>query len=96
MNKYAYIYNKNYINLLYNKYALNDHYLSSNSSYPKYTEIFHSPLTSQSVSSPFYDYDFNSQNYFIYENCPYIITAGNDMTIRYRDLTKDGIKNINK
>ena len=50
-------------------------------------------MTVQCISSPFCDMNF--QNYFKYDNCPYIITAGNDMTIRYWDITKEGINNIN-
>ena len=93
MKKYTYIYNNNNIKLLSTNHSLDHFYLNSFSALNKAKNFYTNPTTVQCISSPFYD--INTQNYFQYENCPYIITAGNDMTIRYWDITKEGIKNIN-
>ena len=48
----------------------------------------------QCVLSPFSDFTA-SQNNYIYENSPYIISAGNDKVIRYWDINKDLLNNNN-
>ena len=93
MRKFTHIYNNKYIKLLSMRHAYDDYYLNSFSYLDKNEKLYNSPMTVQCISSPFCD--INIQNYFKYDNCPYIITAGNDMTIRYWDITKEGINNIN-
>ena len=93
MKKFTHIYNNNYIKLLSMRHAYDDYYLNLLPALNKIENLYKSPMTVQCISSPFCDMNF--QNYFKYDNCPYIITAGNDMTIRYWDITKEGINNIN-
>ena len=92
MKKFTHIYNNNYVKLLSLNHSFDHFYLSSFSALNKINNYYKNPTTVQCISSPLYDIN---QNYFQYDNCPYIITAGNDMTIRYWDITKEGIKNIN-
>ena len=92
MKKYTHIYNNNYVKLLSMNHSFDHFYLNSLSVLNKINNYFKNPTTVQCISSPLYDIN---QNYVQYDNCPYIITAGNDMTIRYWDITKEGIKNIN-
>jgi len=93
MRKFTHIYNNNYIKLLSMRHAYDDYYLNSFSYLDKNKKLYNSPMTVQCISSPFCD--INIQSNFKYDNCPYIITAGNDMTIRYWDITQEGINNIN-
>ena len=93
MKKFTHIYNNNYIKLLSMRHAYDDYYLNLLPALNKIENLYKSPMIVQCISSPFCDMNF--QNYFKYDNCPYIITAGNDMTIRYWDITKEGINNIN-
>ena len=93
MKKYTHIYNNNYIKLLSMNHSFDHFYLGTFSTLNKMNNFYKNPTTVQCISSPLCE--INNQNYFQYDNCPYIITSGNDMSIRYWDLTKEGIKNIN-
>ena len=93
MKKYTHIYNNNLIKLLSLHHLFDDFYLSSFSSLNKIYNFYNNPTTVQCISSPYCE--LSAQNTFKYDNCSYIITSGNDMTIRYWDITKEGIKNIN-
>ena len=83
----------NYIKTLSINHAYDDFYNRTFSILKKNKNFYKNPSTIQCISSPYCD--MNNQNYFNYDNCSYIMTAGNDMTIRYWDITKDGINNIN-
>ena len=93
LKKYTHMYNNNYIKLLSLNHSYDDFYLYSFSSLNNMNNYYNNPTTVQCISSPFCDK--NNQNSFIYDNCSYIMTAGNDMTIRYWDMSKEGINNIN-
>ena len=93
LKKFTHIYNNNFIKMLSLNHSFDDFYLSSFSSLDKINNFYSNPSTVQCISSPYCD--LNNQNYFKYDNCPYIITSGNDMTIRYWDITKEGINIIN-
>ena len=51
--------------------------------------------TVKCLVSPFYDKYISNNSSIKYYNSPYIITGGNDKIIRYWDLSKEGINNIN-
>ena len=93
LKKYTHMYNNNYIKLLSLNHSYDDFYLYSFSSLNNMNNYYNNPTTVQCISSPFCDK--NNQNSFIYDNCSYIMTAGNDMIIRYWDMSKEGINNIN-
>ena len=56
------------------------------------TKLYDNPSTVQCVVSPFCD----SRKDIEYDNCSYLLSAGNDMTIRYWDITREGINNNEK
>ena len=62
------------------------------------TNLYDNPSTVQCVVSPFCDSYFTSNNRknMEYDNCSYLLSAGNDMTIRYWDITREGINNSEK
>ena len=62
-------------------------YSLSNKRFSKITNLFESQSTVQTAFSPVIS-RFTENNY---ENCPFLMTAGNDMTIRYWDLSKDNM-----
>ena len=66
-----------------------DFYLNSN--FSKISNFYENSSTVQCVSSP-QELEFSNN---LYSNTPYIISGGNDMTIRYWDLAKEKI-NINR
>ena len=64
-----------------------NYYLNINLS--KITNFYENFSTVQCISAP-QGVEFSNN---LYENTPYIISAGNDMTIRYWDMTKEKIIN---
>jgi WD40 repeat protein len=62
-------------------------YSLSTKRFSKITNLFENSSTVQTALSPIIT-RFNDTNY---ENSPYILTAGNDNTIRYWDLTKESM-----
>ena len=62
-------------------------YSLPNKRYSKITNLFESPSTVQTAFSPIVTRYSDNNN----ENCPYILTAGNDQIIRYWDLSKDNM-----
>ena len=61
------------------------------------TKLYDNPSTVQSVVSPFCESCFtNNKKDIEYDNCSYLLSAGNDMTIRYWDITREGINNNEK
>ena len=94
LKKYTHIYNNNYIKLLSMNHSCDDFYINSFSILNKINNYYSNPVTAQCVASPLYEININ-QNHLYYDNSPYIITAGNDMTIRYWDISREGINNIN-
>ncbi len=62
------------------------------------TNIYDNPSTVQCVISPYCDSYFspNNNKNIEYDNCSYLLSAGNDMTIRYWDITREGINNSEK
>jgi hypothetical protein len=63
-----------------------DFYSHSNKRLSKLSNLFDINNTCQIAFSP-----INNNNFNNVENVPYIISAGNDMTIRYWDISKDGL-----
>ena len=94
MKKYTHIYNNNYIKMLSMNHSYDDFYLNSFSILNKNNNYYSNPTTVQCIASPLYEMN-NNQSHLYYDNSPYIITAGNDMTIRYWDISREGINNIN-
>ena len=92
MYKYTNIYNNNYIKRLSMNHYFDDFYYRAFSIMEKTKNFYKNPSTVQCISSPLCD--MNNQG-MSYDNCSYIITAGNDKTIRYWDITKEGINSIN-
>ena len=62
------------------------------------TNLYDNPSTVQTVVSPYCDSYFtnNSKKDMDYDNCSYLLSAGNDMTIRYWDITREGLNNNEK
>ncbi len=81
LKKYTYKYNSNYIRQLLVQDINSDYYQNSDKRLNKILSIYDSPLIAQCAISPIYENSFNT---------PYIFTAGNDMTIRYWDLAREG------
>jgi hypothetical protein len=90
LTKYNYIPNNNYIKILSMKHAYDDFYISQYNTLDKIKNISRNINTVQCIASPYGD-----KNNFNYINTSYIITGGNDSTIRYWDLSKEGINYIN-
>ena len=93
--KYDFIPNNNYIKLLSMKHAYDDFYMGQYSILEKIKNINNNKNTVQCISTPFCDKNNISLNNINYLNTSYIITGGNDSIIRYWDITRDGINNIN-
>ena len=97
MIKYSHRYNNNFtrslvLSNLENK--LND---NSFGIFSNMTNLYDNPSTVQCVVSPFCECSMNKNNIeYDYENCPYIFSGGNDMIIRYWDITREGINNNEK
>ena len=92
LNKFTYFYNKNSIR--YYSFPIKDEeYSIVSQRLTNLNNIYINPNTVQCVLSPFSDYSLGQNNY-IYDNSPYIISAGNDKVIRYWDLSKDYL-NVN-
>ena len=91
LKKYTHILDNNYIKLLSKRHSYDENYFKSFSILEKIDNCYKIPTTAQCMSSPFYDMN---QNDYKYDNCPYLITAGNDMTIRYWDISKNGINDL--
>ena len=94
LNKYDYIPNNNYLKLLKMKHPYDDFYTNQYPTLEKIYNINNNRNTVQCISLPICDkFNYNSNNYYL--NTSYVITSGNDSTIRYWDISKDGINNIN-
>ena len=97
MIKYSHRYNNNFtrslvLSNLENK--LND---NSFGIFSNMTNLYDNPSAVQCVVSPFCECSMNKNNIeYDYENCPYIFSGGNDMIIRYWDITREGINNNEK
>jgi WD40 repeat protein len=94
LERYTYVYNKNKIKRFFSYEKDNNEYESINQKINNLNNIYNNPNTVQCVLSPFSDFTA-SQNNYIYENSPYIISAGNDKVIRYWDINKDLLNNNN-
>ena len=82
LNKYTYIYNNLANRNLINSKIKNELYISCKKNLNNLCNIYENPTTVQCVLSP-----LCGENSF--ENASYIITGGNDRTIRYWDLSRD-------
>ena len=60
------------------------------------TNLYDNPSTVQCVVSPYCESNFISKKDIEYDNCSYLLSAGNDMTIRYWDITREGLNNTEK
>ena len=90
--KFSHRYNNNFTNSLIlsnleNKLNENTFNIFSNM-----TNLYDNPSTVQCVVSPLCDSSYSlDKNSIDYCNSPYLISAGNDMIIRYWDITREGI-----
>jgi hypothetical protein len=95
IRKFTYIYDNNFTKSLILS-NLNDKLKeSSYNIYSNMTNLYDNPSTVQCVLSPLYEMNNSGKNK-LYDNCPYFISAGNDMIIRYWDVTRDGFNNPEK
>ena len=61
------------------------------------TNLYDNPSTVQCIASPLCDFSYaKNQRGIEYDNCSYLLSAGNDMTIRYWDITREGLNNNEK
>ena len=92
--KYLYklSYNFNKSKKILNTTIQNDFYYYLNLNVPKICNLYENFSTVQSVLSP----QIGVEASYLFKNSPYIISAGNDMTIRYWDFTKEKISNKNE
>ena len=62
------------------------------------TNLYDNPSTVQTVVSPYCDRYFagSPKQEMDYDNCSYLLSAGNDMTIRYWDITREGLNSNEK
>ena len=61
------------------------------------TNLYDNPSTVQCVVSPLCDsYTTVNRDNIEYNNSSYLLSAGNDMIIRYWDITREGINNEKK
>ena len=89
LNKYTYLYNTpSNRNLIYSKIK-DELYFSCKKTLNNLCNIYETPTTVQCVLSPL----CGENNY---ENVSYLLTGGNDRTIRYWDLSKDIRNEYNK
>ena len=59
--------------------------------------LYDNPSTAQWVISPYYEsYPSANKTSIEYDNCSYLLSAGNDMIIRYWDIAREGINNNEK
>ena len=91
LNKYTHSFNDNNINNYFTSEFRDENYEIVNQKLSNLTNIYGSPNTVQCVLSPYSDYSpaQNNNNNYLYENSPYIISAGNDKVIRYWDISKE-------
>ena len=95
--KYSHRYNNNFTNSLILSNLNNKLNENSFNIFSNMTNLYDNPSTVQCVISPYLDGYLNKNNTdYDYENCPYILSAGNDMIIRYWDITREGINNNEK
>ena len=94
LEKFTYVYNTNKIKRFFKVYREQNYYEVVDQRIKNLSDIYNSPNTVQCVLSPFSDFSFSKDNN-IYENTPFIISAGNDKVIRYWDISKDMINNNN-
>ena len=94
LNKYNYMPYNNYIKILSMKHAYDDFYINQYSSLEKIKNINNNINTVQCISAPYCDKSISNSN-INYLNSSFIITGGNDSTIRYWDVSRDGINYIN-
>ena len=89
--KYLYklSYNFNKSKKILNTTIQNDFYYYLNLNVPKICNLYENFSTVQNVLSP----QIGVEASYLFKNTPYIISAGNDMTIRYWDFTKEKISN---
>ena len=89
--KYLYklSYNFNKSKKILNTTIQNDFYYYLNLNVPKICNLYENFSTVQNVLSP----QIGVEASYLFKNAPYIISAGNDMTIRYWDFTKEKISN---
>ena len=92
LNKFTYLYNKNYIKRYFPFQIIDEEYETTNTRINNLNNIYSNPNAVQCILSPFSDYSL-TQNYYVYDNSPYLISAGNDKVIRYWDITKDNLNN---
>ena len=95
LNKFTYLYNKNAFKRYFSFQIKDEEYAIASHRITNLDNIYTNPNTVQCVLSPFSDYSL-TQNYYTYDNSPYIISAGNDKVIRYWDLSKDNVNHPKK
>ena len=95
--KFSHLYNNNFTNSLILSNLDPKIKESTFNIFNNMINLYDNPSTVQCVVSPLCESNptFDKTN-IEYSNCPYIISAGNDMIIRYWDITREGINNDKK
>ena len=83
LKKFTYKYSSNYIRNLLLPNIHSNYYQNADKRFNNILSVYDTPVTAQCAVSPYCDSDNN--------NPSYLFTAGNDMTIRYWDISKDGV-----
>ena len=95
--KFSHRYNNNFTNSLILSNLENKLNENSFNIYSNMTNLYDNPSTVQCVVSPLCDSNYSVDKSNIdYGNSPYLLSAGNDMIIRYWDITREGINNEKK
>ena len=94
LSKYNYLPNNNLVKLLSMKHAYDDFYINQYHTLEKIYNINNNKNMAQCIASPIYD-KLNANSNINDINTNYIISGGNDSSIRYWDISREGINNIN-
>ena len=95
--KFSHRYNNNFTNNLILSNLENKLQEKTFNIFSNMTNLYDNPSTVQCVISPFCEsYPSTNKTSIEYDNCSYLLSAGNDMIIRYWDITREGINNNEK
>jgi WD40 repeat protein len=95
--KFSHRYNNNFTNNLILSNLENKLQEKTFNIFSNMTNLYDNPSTVQCVISPFCEsYPSANKTSIEYDNCSYLLSAGNDMIIRYWDITREGINNNEK
>ena len=94
--KFSHRYNNNFTNSLILSNLDNKLNESSFKIFSNMTNLYDNPSTVQCVVSPLCESNITFNKNIEYNNSSYLLSAGNDMIIRYWDITREGINSEKK